>query len=289
MPTAVRGEFQHQGHRLVYDVYGEGQRPFVLLPGLLLPRTMHGPLAELLAERGNRVICLDLLGHGESDRPRDMTRYSMPLFAEQAIALLDHLELDEAVVGGTSLGANVTLEAAVQAPERIRGIVVEMPVLDNALVACALAFSPLLVYLTLGEPLARVVSATVGRLPRGVWHWADVGLDWIGQDPRPSGAVLQGLFFGRIAPPSSERRAFETRALVFGHPRDPIHPFNDADTRVRELPNGRLVEATSMIEFRLTPDRLPNELARFLDECWRPAEARSPTRQPRRRNRGASA
>jgi hypothetical protein len=165
-----------------------------------------------------------------------------------------------------------------------------MPVLDNALVACALAFSPLLVYLTLGEPLARVVSAVMRRAPRGLWHWADVGLDWIGQDPRPSGSVLQGLFFGRIAPPSSERRAIETPALVFGHTRDPIHPFNDADTLVRELPNGRLVEATSMIEFRLTPDRLLGELARFLDECWRPSEARSPVRQPRaRRGRSASA
>jgi pimeloyl-ACP methyl ester carboxylesterase len=287
MPTAVRGHFEHQGQRLVYDVYGEAPRPFLLLPGLLLPRTMHKTVAEALAKRGNQVICLDLLGHGESDRPVDMTRYSMPLFAEQAVALLDHLDIDEAVVGGTSLGANVTLEAAALAPERMRGLVVEMPVLDNALVACAVAFSPLLVYLTLGEPVARLVSATMRRMPRGLWHWADVGLDWIGQDPRPSAAVLQGLFFGRIAPPASERRAIETQALVIGHGRDPIHPFNDADTLVRELPRGRLVEASSMLEMRLTPDRLVGEVASFLDECWRPAEARSPARRPRRR--GASA
>ena len=71
------------------------------------------PAGAALAARGNRVVTLDLLGHGRSDRPRDMTRYSMPLFGEQVIALLDHLEVDEAVVGGTSLGANTTLEAAV--------------------------------------------------------------------------------------------------------------------------------------------------------------------------------
>jgi pimeloyl-ACP methyl ester carboxylesterase len=290
MPKAVRGEFEHQGFRLAYEVFGEGPRPFVLLPGLLLPRTMHAQVAEALAEQGNQVICLDLLGHGESDRPEDMTLYSMGKFAEQTVALLDHLDLDEAVVGGTSLGANVTLEAAVLAPERMRGLVVEMPVLDNALVACALAFSPLLVYLTLGRPVARVVAAAFRRVPRGLWHWTDVGLDWISQDPRPSGAVLQGLFFGRIAPPSSERTRIEAPALVFGHPRDPIHPFNDADTLVRELPNGRLVEATSMIEFRLTPDRLLGEVARFLDECWRPAEARTPAGEPLAgRGRSASA
>ena len=109
----------------------------ILLPGLLLPARMHEPLAQALAERGNRVVLLDLLGHGRSDRPRDMWRYSMRDFAEEVVALMDHLELDEAVVGGTSLGANTTLEVASLAPERLRGMVIEMPVLDNALLACA--------------------------------------------------------------------------------------------------------------------------------------------------------
>src|SRR4051812_24415309 len=102
--------FKHDGQRLHYTVYGEGARPIVLLPGLLFSQRMHVPLARALAERGNRVITLDLLGHGRSDRPRDMWRYGMPIFAGQVVGLLDHLELDEAVVGGTSLGANTTLE-----------------------------------------------------------------------------------------------------------------------------------------------------------------------------------
>ena len=88
----------------------------MLLPGLLFPSRMHEPLARDLAHRGNRVITLDLLGHGESDKPRDMWRYSIPIFGREVVALLDHLELDEAVVGGTSLGANTTLEVAALAP-----------------------------------------------------------------------------------------------------------------------------------------------------------------------------
>ena len=138
-------DFSYDGHRLVYDVYGEGPRTVVLLPGLLLSRKMQDPLARELAGRGNRVISLDLLGHGESDRPRDMWRYSMPLFSLQVVALLDHLEVREAVVGGTSLGANVSLETAMRVPDRMRGLVIEMPVLDNGLLGCALAFTPLLV------------------------------------------------------------------------------------------------------------------------------------------------
>ncbi|MDQ5833379.1 MAG: alpha/beta hydrolase, partial [Actinomycetota bacterium] len=130
---ATFGSFNFDGHRLVYDDYGKGDQLIVLMPGLLLSRGMHGPLAETLAERGHRVVCLDLLGHGDSDRPEEMWNYSMPGFGAQAIALLDHLGVDQAVLGGTSLGANASLEAATAAPERVKGLLVEMPVLDNAL------------------------------------------------------------------------------------------------------------------------------------------------------------
>ncbi len=154
MATGTTRELRLGDHRLVYDEYGSGRRTMVLLHGLLLSRRMHAPLASALADRGNRVLCPDLRGHGDSDRPRDMWRYSMPLFAEQVEALLDHVGSGEAVVGGTSLGANVALESAARDSSRLRGLVVEMPVLDNALLACALAFTPLLVGLTFGEPLA---------------------------------------------------------------------------------------------------------------------------------------
>ncbi|HEY7630778.1 MAG TPA: alpha/beta hydrolase [Thermoleophilaceae bacterium] len=264
------GSFKHDGQKLVYDVYGEGRNVVVLLPGLLLSRKMQDPLAQALAEHGNRVISLDLLGHGESDRPVDMWRYSMPLFAEQVVGLLDHLDIRRAVVGGTSLGANVSLEAAMLAPARMQGLIVEMPVLDNALLACALAFTPLLVGLTFGAPISRAVGRVARRVPRGLHYMADVGLDWASQDPAPSAAVLQGLFFGRTAPPRHERKTIKSHALVIGHPRDPVHPFSDSDMLVRELPNARLVEASSILELRLTPERLTGEISAFVDECWNP-------------------
>ena len=273
MPDPQVGSFTHDGFRLVYDEYGSGKRPVVLLPGLLLPRLMHRPLAQALADRGNHVYVLDFLGHGDSDQPRDMWRYSMPTFGSQVVGLLDHLEIDEAVVGGTSLGANVTLEVASQAPDRLRGMVVEMPVLDNALLGCALAFTPLLVSLTFGAPLTRMVARAARIAPRGLHHLADTGLDWISRDPEPSAAILQGLFFGRVAPPRSERGQMETKALVIGHGRDPIHPFSDADMLVRELRNGRMLQANSFLEMRVAPARITNEIAAFIDGCWKPTEA----------------
>jgi pimeloyl-ACP methyl ester carboxylesterase len=266
--------FEHEGHRLAYTEYGDGPRACVLIHGLLLSQEMHRPLAEELAARGNRVITIDLLGHGASDRPTDMWKYSMPFFGRQVVALLDHLELDQAVVLGTSLGANTALEVASQAPERLRGMVIEMPVLDNALLGCALVFTPLTVALTFGEPISRAIAGAARLVPRGPVPWLGrVGLDWISQDPKPSAAVLQGLFFGRTAPHRNERRTFTTPTLVLGHRRDPVHPFSDAGMLAEELPNARLIEANSILELRLAPERLTDEIAAFLDESWKPRKA----------------
>jgi pimeloyl-ACP methyl ester carboxylesterase len=262
--------FEHEGRRLAYTVYGEGPRTTVLLHGLLLSQKMHRPLARALAREGNRVVTLDLLGHGRSDRPRDMSAYSMPFFGEQVIGLLDHLEVDEAVVAGTSLGANTALEAAAAHPERVRGMVVEMPVLDNALLGCAIAFTPLMVALTFGEPVMKGVSWATRKLPTGRVWGADVLLDTVRQQPGPSAAVLQGLFFGRVAPHRDIRRTITAPALVIGHDRDPVHPFSDSDALVSELPNARLLRADSLFELRLTPERLTGEISGFLDECWKP-------------------
>jgi pimeloyl-ACP methyl ester carboxylesterase len=272
MPQSVRhGSFHSRGQRLAYTVHGSGPRPVVLLPGLLLPARMNTPLAEHLADRGHRVILLDPLGQGESARPRDMWRYSMTQFARDVVALLDHLKLEQAVVGGTSLGANITLEVASIAPKRLRGMVLEMPVLDNALVSSAVAFAPLLVAVTIGEPVMRVLSRLARLIPSSVVPFnIDIVLDTVRQDPGPSGALLQGLFFGRTAPHREERRTFTAPALVIGHHRDPVHPFSDAGMLSRELPNGRLVEASSILEMRLRPDRLHGEIDTFLEQVWGP-------------------
>ncbi|MFZ0042281.1 MAG: alpha/beta fold hydrolase [Solirubrobacteraceae bacterium] len=263
------GHFRFDGHRLAYTVYGEGERTTVLLPGLLLSQHMQAPLAHQLAKRGNRVITLDPLGHGESDRPVETWRYSMAAFARQTVALLDHLGVQRAVVGGTSLGANVTLEVASQAPDRLAGMLIEMPVLDNAIPACAAAFTPLLFALKFGQPVVRLLARGASAIPREALPFLiSIGVEAAAQDPAPSAAVLGGLLYGRTAPDHRERLTFEARTLIIGHPRDPVHPFSDAGMLTDELPNGRLLNADSILELRLRPERLTKEIARFIDSCW---------------------
>jgi pimeloyl-ACP methyl ester carboxylesterase len=268
-------ELSYQGHRIGFDEYGEGERPIVLVHGLLMNRHMFDRLGPALAKRGNRVICVDLLGHGRSDQPDDLRLYSMPLFAEQVVALLDHLGVERAVIGGASLGANVALELAVRHPGRVEGLFIEMPVLDNALAAVAAIFAPILLGLRLGRPAIELSSRLASLVPRTNFL-LDIGLDWARRRPGPSVAVLEGLLLGETAPGREQRRLIDQPALVVGHSRDPLHPFSDSGMLLEELRRARLVEASSILEWRIRPGRLDDELARFLDEVWAPLASPSP-------------
>ncbi len=261
------GELVYEGHRIEYDSHGHGDRVLILVHGLLMNRRMYEPIAPELARSGNRVICVDLLGHGTSDRPEDLRLYSMPLFARQVVALIDHLELESAVVGGTSLGANVALELATHHPQRARALFIEMPVLDHALSAVAGAFTPVMLSLRLGRPLFEVTSRLSSLVPR-TNYLLDIGLDWVRQRPGPSLAVLEGLLLGETAPHREQRRQIEHPALIVGHPRDPLHPFSDSGMLAEELRNAHLLEANSILEWRIKPGRLNRELAAFLTEVW---------------------
>jgi len=256
--------------RLEYTEYGSGDAWVVLLHGQLLPRRMHQPLARALAAEGLHVVTLDLLGHGRSDRPEDPLVYSTKAWAEQVVALLDHLGAPQAVVGGTSLGANVSLEVAVVAPGRVRGLIVEMPVLNNALEAGIIAFAPLMFAARFLPFTVAGVRLLTRPIPRGlVPFWLGIVLDTCDQRAGSVAAVVHGLFFGRVAPSSRERRAITAPTLVVGHPSDPIHPAADAAMLAKEMPKATFVKARSILEWRVSPDRLNRAAAEFALGCWR--------------------
>ena len=269
------GQFFIDVDRVEYTEYGGGDEWVVLVHSQLTPRRMHQPLAREIAGAGYHVVTLDLLGHGRSDRPADPMQYSMTAFGEQVIALLDHLGAERAVIGGTSLGANVSLEVADLAPHRVQGMILEMPVLDNAVEAGIMAFAPLM-FMARFFPLSVTATRALTKMvPRGVVpFWTGVVLDTLNQRPAPLAAAIHGIFFGRVAPSSRLRRQMPVPALVVGHRRDPIHPWADAAMLADEMPNARFVEARSILEWRLRPERLTREAVLFLDECYHPGKPR---------------
>jgi len=264
----TNGSFEVEGLRLHYEVYGTGPNVLVFMHGILLDSQMNRRLASDLVAGGNRVVLLDLPGHGQSDKPRHASAHRIDSYAHYVVALLDELGIDEAVIGGVSLGANVSLQVAAQAPERVRGLLVEMPVLEWAVPGAALVFLPMLLGVHYAAPLARAVAWLARRLPSTSIGPVDSFVGTLTLDPEETTAVLHGMLAGPITPTYEERHAIAAPALVIGHKIDFIHPFTDADHLTRQLPRARLVEARSVIELRFAPERLTRHIAEFLDEVW---------------------
>jgi pimeloyl-ACP methyl ester carboxylesterase len=270
--TMTFGRLRYQGYELGYEIHGTGEPTIVLTNGLLLDAGVNRELARTLAAHGFRVVLLDLLGHGTSDKPPHATQHRMDRYARQVLALLDELGIERAVIGGVSLGANVSLHVAVQAPERVIALLIEMPVLEWATPAAASLFVPLLLAVSFGRRVFGLVTSLVRRLPRTGVDVLDSFLGTMSMEPEAIAAVLHGILVGPVAPEIEQRRAIVAPTLIIGHENDLIHPFSDAENLTEQLPHARLVQARSMIELRWNPERLTREIVRFLDEVCRVEE-----------------
>jgi len=103
--------------KLAYDDRGQG--PAVLLVhGFPLCRKMWRPQVEPLVAAGYRVITPDLRGYGETPPERFPIR--MEKYADDLLALLDALEIEQAVVGGFSMGGYVLMSLLELHPDRVR-------------------------------------------------------------------------------------------------------------------------------------------------------------------------
>jgi len=104
------------GITLAYSDRGKGL-PLVLIHGFPLCRKIWRPQAEALSKAGCRVIAPDLRGFGESGLT--IGTEGMDIYADDVVALMDHLGIDKAVVGGMSMGGYVLLNLLERYPERV--------------------------------------------------------------------------------------------------------------------------------------------------------------------------
>src|SRR5918999_3842655 len=116
----MRGEFVDlDGARLYY--YAAGTRgagePVVLIHGFPTSGHLWGELVPLVPS-GHRVVVVDLLGYGRSDRPR-AGRVTLRAHADRTIELFDVLGIDRACVVGHDVGGGVAQSMAVRYPERV--------------------------------------------------------------------------------------------------------------------------------------------------------------------------
>ena len=121
-PTPTREGFaERDGQRLFYEVYGEGEETLFLLPTWSLVHSRHWKMQIPYFARHFRVLTMDGLGNGRSDRCRDPRRYGAGEFARDCLAVMDATGTERAVMASLSRGAQYLLELARLAPERVAG------------------------------------------------------------------------------------------------------------------------------------------------------------------------
>jgi pimeloyl-ACP methyl ester carboxylesterase len=112
-------EITLHGHRVAYRTAGEGP-PLLLVHGITSSSRTWESVIPLLAEHFT-VIAPDLLGHGESAKPRG--DYSLGAYASGVRDLTAALGYDRVTIVGHSLGGGIAMQFAYQFPERVERLV----------------------------------------------------------------------------------------------------------------------------------------------------------------------
>src|SRR3954467_15625241 len=120
---------ERAGVTLAGEEAGEGI-PVVLLHGLTATRRYVVMGSRALERSGHRVVAYDARGHGASAPAPDPDAYDYDDLVEDLRAVLDDCGVDRAVLAGASMGAHTAVRLAVDAPERVAGLVVITPAFD---------------------------------------------------------------------------------------------------------------------------------------------------------------
>lgn len=114
-------EISVDGARLHYEEYGKGQ-PILFFNELAADqRSWEGQLHRFA--RSHRLITFNYRGCPPSSVPEDPAAYSHETLVNDALALLDALGIDQALLAGHGTGGNIALGVALAAPGRVKALV----------------------------------------------------------------------------------------------------------------------------------------------------------------------
>jgi pimeloyl-ACP methyl ester carboxylesterase len=200
-----------RGLGISYDDVGEGPT-IVLISGF---SQSGGDWWELgyvdrLVALGRRVLVVDPLGHGSSDRPHDPAAYRWPGVALDIVAAMDSAGVMEAILWGFSRGGALAACVAIERPDRAVGLILAA--------AADLGETP---PVALSQPIEALLAgdwATFFATPGGsIYADATRRYHELVNDPRAFGAALAGR---RLFPYDIDLRRISARSLAYGGSED---------------------------------------------------------------------
>jgi pimeloyl-ACP methyl ester carboxylesterase len=266
--------FSHNVNEIHYDERGKG-RSLLFLHGLAADKTQGEQALDGLS--GYRLITVDMPGHGKSDLSADCDldqQVGFNAYSDVAAALLEHLGIHSAIVGGISMGAGIALHLALSQPKRVKALLLIRPAwLDRP-----------------GRPQLTVIEDIGNWIVDG---GTDAAVLQLIEHPvyksaiRDNPACAASLIAAINRPQSKERatvlyRMVEDKpisaigklkkctipALVVGNNADPLHPAMIAREICGALANARYFHAPPKY---LEPDEhktaVIKHIEQFLNEC----------------------
>jgi pimeloyl-ACP methyl ester carboxylesterase len=115
------GYVERDGARIYYEVYGSGEPTVLLLPTWSIIHSRHWKMQIPYLARHCRVVTFDGRGNGRSARPEGAESYARPEFTLDALAVMDAMAVEQAVLVGVSCGALWGVTLAAEYPERVLG------------------------------------------------------------------------------------------------------------------------------------------------------------------------
>lgn len=268
MPVAkLRGIDVH------YEDTGKGTATVVIAHGLMgsvARNPLSGISALKIARRGLRVVSYDARGHGLSGYSRDSSSYRWSELAEDLVALLDHLSVEEATIVGISMGAGTGLFLAAKYPQRVaRLIMISPPALagemrhTRVVMACVAGG-----FTCFGVRGAAWLFSRVGR------ERERVAARLRAQRRRAIVPAIQGLVFSREQITVKLAESVNAPMLILGHSGDAMHPEASARAYRRKIRHSKLLLGSDSRHWQSRDTELADLVASFAAEGQVPSSAR---------------
>jgi pimeloyl-ACP methyl ester carboxylesterase len=254
------------GGDIEYAVSGSGPALVLLHAFPLSHRMWNGAAAEL--SKRNTFVRFDSRGFGGSDPAESLL--TMERIADDAAALMDHLRIESAIVGGCSMGGYAALAFARRHPSRLRGLVLvdtragaDNPEARKGRAELAAKVLAEGARAALDAFLPRLVGETTRKERADVMAWLNDTI--LGTSPRGIADALHGL--GARADATPHLREISVPALVVCGAEDVITPIAESQLIASALRHAtlRVIPRSGHLPSLETPDAFSAVVREFLD------------------------
>lgn len=243
----ISADFLHDGIQFKYQEVGRGV-PLFFQHGL--GADLNQPFGLFEPPAGFRLLSFDCRAHGQTHPVGPEEKVSLATFADDLLALMDHLKIERAVIGGISMGAAVALNFAMRYPTRVRALILQRPAwLDGPRQDNVEVFATIARYIRQHGALNGLEQFKLSPLFKKILADSpDTAKSLTAQFlfPRAGETVVKLERIPIDSPNCNQaaRAAIAVPALVMANRQDPVHPFEFGVTLAGEIPGAEFKELT---------------------------------------------